>query len=137
MRAVLADTGPLYATVDPDDQYHARSQADLEQLDRDNLAVFVPYPVYLEAYSLVLYRLGSEKAILFAQEIIEGADLINPSQSDYLAATQLTTRFPDQRITLFDAVTAVMSERLNLPVWTYDYHFDVMQVSVWRNTQTN
>lgn len=137
MRAVLADTGSLYAAVDPDDQYHTRSQADLQQLNRDNLAVIVCYPVYLEAYSLVLYRLGPEKAILFAQEIIEGADLINPSPNDYLAARQLATRFPDQRITLFDAVTAVIANRLNLPVWTYDYHFDVMQVSVWRNTQTN
>jgi len=25
-RAVLADTGPLYAAVDPDAQYHARAQ---------------------------------------------------------------------------------------------------------------
>lgn len=136
MRAVLADTGPLYAAVDSDDQYHARSQADLQQLDRNNLAVILPYSVYLEAYSLVLYRLGSKKAILFAQEIIEGADLINPSPNDYLAARQLATRFPDQRITLFDTVTAVLAERLNLEVWTYDYHFDVMQVVVWRNTQT-
>lgn len=59
MKAVLADTAPLYAAVAPDNQYHARSQTDLEQLDRDNLAIIVPYPVYLEAYSLVLYRLGS------------------------------------------------------------------------------
>lgn len=45
---------------------------------------------------------------------------------------QKTARFPDQRITLCDAVTAVLSKRLILPVWTYDYHFDVMQVPVWR-----
>lgn len=106
MKAVLADTGPLYAAVDPDDQYHGRSQADLEQLDIDKLAVIVSYPVYLEAYSLVLYRLGSKKAILFAEDIMEGADLINPSPNDYLAARQLASRFPDRRITLFDAVTA-------------------------------
>ena len=136
MRAVLADTGPLYAAVDRDDQYHARSQAELQQLDRDNLAVIIPYPIYLEAYSLILYRLGSQQAINFTREIIEGADLINPSADDYLAATELVSHFPDQRITLFDAVTAVIANRLNLPVWTYDYHFDVMQVSVWRNTQT-
>lgn len=134
MKAVLADTGPLYAAVDPDDQYHARSQADLQQLNKDNLAVIISYSVYLEAYSLVLYRLGSKKAILFSQEVIEGADLINPSANDYLASKQLATRFSDQKITLFDTVTAVIANRMKLSVWTYDYHFDLMQVSVWRNT---
>jgi hypothetical protein len=29
-RAVLADTGPLYAAVDPDDAYDARAHRELE-----------------------------------------------------------------------------------------------------------
>ena len=29
MRLVLADTGPLYALTDPDDQYHGRSHSEL------------------------------------------------------------------------------------------------------------
>ena len=39
MTAIIADTGPLYAAVDPDDKYHRRSQAELERIDRDNLNV--------------------------------------------------------------------------------------------------
>jgi predicted nucleic acid-binding protein len=27
---------------------------------------------------------------------------------------------------LFDAVYAALAERLDLPVWTFDHHFDVM-----------
>jgi hypothetical protein len=34
-RVVLADTGPLYAAVDPDDQYHGRAQRELKRLSRD------------------------------------------------------------------------------------------------------
>jgi hypothetical protein len=30
------------------------------------------------------------------------------------------------------ALTAVLSEELDLPVWTYDHHFDVMASYVWR-----
>jgi predicted nucleic acid-binding protein len=44
----------------------------------------------------------------------------------------LIDRFPGRRITLTDAVLATMSPRLRLPVWTYDHHFDIMQVEVWR-----
>jgi predicted nucleic acid-binding protein len=40
--------------------------------------------------------------------------------------------FKDQPITLFDATVAVLAQRTGLPVWTYDHHFDVMRVPVWR-----
>ncbi len=132
MRTVIADTGPLYAAIDPDDQYHQQAQADLNQLQQENLGVIVTYPTLLEAYTLVLYRLGNETARVFLQQIFAGVELINPTVDDYLAATELVENFPDQRITLFDGLTAIISNRLSLPVWSYDYHFDVMLVSVWR-----
>jgi hypothetical protein len=25
-----------------------------------------------------------------------------------------------------------LSEEMKLAVWTYDYHFDIMQIQVWR-----
>lgn len=131
MRAVIADTGPLYAAVDPDDQYHQKAQADLKQLQQENLGVVIAYPTVLEAYSLILYRLGNETAKTFLQQIVSGVKLVNPTVDDYSAATELVGNFPDQKITLFDGITAIISYRLSSPVWTYDYHFDVMLVSVW------
>jgi len=38
----------------------------------------------------------------------------------------------DLLITLFDGVVASVSQRLGVPVWTYDADFDVMRVPVWR-----
>ncbi len=32
-----------------------------------------------------------------------------------------------------DATTAVLSAKMNIPIWTYDYHFDVMASLVWRD----
>lgn len=133
MRAVIADTGPLYALLDASDQYHERAQLELVKLEQERLAILIPYSVFLESYSLALYRLGFKSAQSFAQELEQGVDFINPVSSDYTTALQKLARYPDQKITLCDAVTALLSERLNLPVWTYDYHFDVMQVSVWHS----
>ena len=65
--------------------------------------------------------------------LIDGVELLNPTGYDYAEAMQQVTRYPDQRITLVDAVTAIVAERLKLPVWTYDYHFDIMQATVWRS----
>lgn len=33
MRKNLADTGPLYAALDPDDQYHEQAQAEYNQFE--------------------------------------------------------------------------------------------------------
>jgi uncharacterized protein len=68
----------------------------------------------------------------FIQEMSSGAELIHPTSADYELAIQILQRFSDQVITLFDATSAALSQRLNLPVWTYDFHFDVMGVEVWR-----
>ena len=131
-RAVLADTGPLYAAVDPGDYNFGQAREELGRLSSERLSVAVSFPVLCESYSLVLYRLGKRRAQVWLGEIRDQALLVNPSPGDYEAAADLTSGYPDQRLSLFDAVTAVLSERLGLPVWTYDHHFDFMQINVWR-----
>ncbi|MBO1056020.1 MAG: hypothetical protein HEQ27_05645 [Dolichospermum sp. JUN01] len=132
MRAIIADTGPIYAAIDVDDQYHQRSKIQIQRINTEKLTILVPFPVYLETYNLLLYRLGTEQAIGFAKDCIGSVYFINPSQEQYTAAAEKAACFPDQKITLCDAVTAILSEEMKLAVWTYDYHFDIMQIQVWR-----
>lgn len=134
MRAVLADTGPLYAALDPDDNNHERAREDIERLNLQELGVMVAYPVLCESYSLILYRLGIAAAHGWLEELQEQASLINPAPDDYEEASELLLGYGEQGLSLFDAVTARLSERLEVPVWTYDHRFDVMRVEVWRNT---
>lgn len=61
-----------------------------------------------------------------------GASLINPSAEDYRHAVAKVQSLKDQSITLFDALVAALAGRLGLEVWTYDHHFDVMRVALWR-----
>lgn len=132
MRAIIADTGPLYATVDKDDQYHQQSQQQLSQINQQKLVVFIPYPIYLETHKLILQSIGITAAINFSQEIQLQANLINPTPEDYQSATSIIAKFPDQKITLFDAIVAVLANQFKVAVWTYDYHFDIMKIPVWR-----
>lgn len=131
-RTVLADTGPLYAALDPTDDNHDRSQEDIERLNREGLGVAVTYPTLCEGYSLVLYKLGLDRAHGWLGEVGGYAALLNPTSEDYREATALILGYGDQELSVFDAVAAVVSERLSLRVWTYDHHFDVMRVEVWR-----
>jgi predicted nucleic acid-binding protein len=129
--AVLADTGPLYAAADPDDAQHKRSRRELRRLADENYEIMVAYPTLLEAYTLVLFRLGETAASRWLEEMVSTA-LVNPSADDYRQAVVRVQSLKDQSITLFDALVASLAGRLGLEVWTYDHHFDVMRVAVWR-----
>jgi predicted nucleic acid-binding protein len=131
-RALLADTGPLYAAADPHDAHHRRARRELRRLARESCAVIVAHPTLAEAYTLVLYRLGREAAASWLKEIQSGAALVNPSADDYQEAIKELSLFADQPITLFDATVAALARRLGVEVWTYDHHFDVMRSRVWR-----
>jgi predicted nucleic acid-binding protein len=130
--AVIVDTGPLYAAVDPDDQYHRRAQRELKRLVRDRHELVIAYPTLLESYTLLLYRLGRETAKAWLDEVLSGATFVNPTPEDYRDAAKKVRTFSDQKITLFNAAIAVLGSRLGMKVWTYDHHFDVMRAAVWR-----
>ncbi|MGF1471086.1 MAG: type II toxin-antitoxin system VapC family toxin [Rubrobacteraceae bacterium] len=134
MRAVLADTGPLYAALDPDDENHGRAQENIELLNLQELGIVVAYPTLCESYSLILYKLGIPAAHGWLDELRENASLINPTQDDYGRASERLLGYRDQGFSMFDSIVACLSERLEFPVWTFDHHFDVMRVEVWRDT---
>ena len=129
---VLTDTGPLYALADPSDQYHRQAHSNLQMILARNLRIAVPFPVLCESQNLVLRRLGGAYARQWLAELIEGAALMNPEPGDYLAAAATLDRFPDQLITLTDAVTAVLSRRLRIAVWSFDRHFAILGTKQWR-----
>ncbi|MBI4500363.1 MAG: PIN domain-containing protein [Gemmatimonadetes bacterium] len=131
-RPVLADAGPLYAAVDPDDQYHVRARDEMEVLNRERIGVAVAYSTFAEAYTLVLHRLGPRRAVRFSEELVAGAALLNPSPEDYGQALTRLAKHRDLRLSLFDGVAAILAERLGLALWTYDDHFHALGTPVWR-----
>jgi predicted nucleic acid-binding protein len=131
MHAVLADTGPLFAATDEDDRDHDRALREIDELDRDGRIVLISYPILLEAYNLILKRFGSQGALRWLGNAVE-ASLINPTPEDYSVACAILRALSDQDISLVDATVATLAARLKVEVWTYDHHFDVMRVPVWR-----
>jgi predicted nucleic acid-binding protein len=115
-RAVLADTGPLYAAVDPDDAYHRRAREELRRLAQEKRSVVIAYPTLLESHSLVLRRLGTRTATVWLKEILSASALLNPSPQDYLQAAARIASLPDQSGTLFDGIIAVLAKRTGAQV---------------------
>lgn len=131
IRAVLADTGPLFAANDVADAHHQRALRELKELAHDRREILIPYPILLEAYSLLLFKLGPSAAMGWLAEIAD-ASFVNLTPEDYARGLLTVRALADQRITLVDATLAALASRLGLEVWTYDHHFDVMRVGVWR-----
>jgi predicted nucleic acid-binding protein len=130
-KAVLADAGPLYAAVDPSDLHHRRARQELQGFSDKSCAVVVSFSTLLEVHSLVLRKIRVSVALGWLREMAD-ATLINPTPDDYRQASARLADFADQSITLFDATLAVVASRTGLPVWTYDHHFEVMRVPIWR-----
>jgi predicted nucleic acid-binding protein len=80
----------------------------------------------------LLYRLGFKDAIGFTQSCVDSVQILNPTEEQFLLAVKKVSCYPDQKITIVDAVTAILSGKMKLPVWTYDRHFDIMGTLVWR-----
>ncbi|MEY2976441.1 MAG: type II toxin-antitoxin system VapC family toxin [Prochlorotrichaceae cyanobacterium] len=132
MKGVLTDTGPLYAAYDSSDSYHSEAQQSLIILAERSLPVVLIYPVLLECHNLLLKRFGTAIGLRFLQEMKTGTLIINPDSVDYDRAIQMLQTYRDQRITLCDATIAIVSQRLKLPIWSYDFHFDVMRSQRWQ-----
>lgn len=131
IRAVLADTGPLYAANDEGDQHHQLALRQLKELARNRREVLIPYPTLLETYSLLLFRLGRNAASGWLTEVAD-APFVNPMPEDYARASTTVRTLADQNITLIDATLGALAVRMGLDVWTYDHHFDMMRVGIWR-----
>jgi predicted nucleic acid-binding protein len=131
IRGILADTGPLYAANDEGDEYHAVALRQLKEFARDRREVLIAYPILLEAYSLLLSRLGRRAATDWLAEVSD-TSFLNPAPEDYARGLTIVRSFSDQSITLVDSTLAALATRMGLDVWSYDHHFDVMRVGVWR-----
>ena len=131
-RAVLVDTGPLYALADPDDQYHDRASEEMVAIQDNGRQIIVLYPSLMEAYTLISRYLGLAFACTWLDSVTTGTGLLNPTPEDYAESITIVKNYGDQEITLFDAVIAALSEKLRVPIWTFDSDFDVMRCNVWR-----
>jgi uncharacterized protein len=129
---VLADTGPLYALRDTSDSFHRKSRQDLSRLKAENLKVVVAYSTLVESYALALRKLGVVESHSFLKYLGRTAIFTNPTVEDYERASARVLRYPDQDVSLADAICAEVGERFDVPIWTFDHHFDVMEARVWR-----
>ena len=123
----IVDTGPLYATVDADDEDHARCRALLERRD---LELVVPAFVVAEAAYLVGRRLGPIIESAFVRGLTD-LEVEAPAVDDWPLIADLVERYGDFPLGTTDASVVALAERLdtNLIVTLDRRHFAAVRTT--------
>jgi predicted nucleic acid-binding protein len=108
----VVDSGPLYASVDEDDDDHARSVAALQRADLD---LVVPALVVAEVTSLVGRRLGPRVEAAFLRGMAS-LEVEAPSHEDWARVADLVDRYADFPLSGTDASVVALAERLDTDV---------------------
>jgi predicted nucleic acid-binding protein len=108
----IVDSGPLYATVDADDDDHARCLDVLRRLD---LELVIPALVVAEVTFLVGKRLGSNIEAAFLGGLA-GFEVEGPAAEDWPEIAAMVERYGDFPLGGTDASVCVLAERLGTDV---------------------
>ncbi|HTE84082.1 MAG TPA: PIN domain-containing protein [Dehalococcoidia bacterium] len=125
MPIAVVDAGPLYASVDADDDDHERSAAVLQRAD---LRLIVPALVVAEVTYLVGRRLGARIESRFLAGLRE-VSVQSPFSEDWERIAELVDRYANFPLGGTDASVVALAERLNtdLVVSLDRRHFGAVQ----------
>jgi hypothetical protein len=119
---VVADTGPIVAAANLEDEAHDLAAALVTEIGRE---LVIPDPVVVEADHLLRSRIGASAARLFLGSLVAGEHRVGFLTPTLLArATEIDQRFADFDLGLADASVMAYAERHRLPILTFDFpHF--------------
>ncbi len=112
MPLAIVDAGPLYASVDADDDDHSQSAAILQRRD---LRLIVPALVVAEVTYLIGRRLGPHVESRFLAGLAE-LTVQAPFPEDWPRIAELVDRYADFPLGGTDASVVALAERLNTDI---------------------
>jgi predicted nucleic acid-binding protein len=122
---VFVDTGAHYALADARDPDHSEAVRLLQQIAHLRHALVTSNFVVSEVYTLLLKRLGWERAIRYVEELRAGAtQILRVSAEDEARAWEILRRYRDQDVSYVDATSFAVMERTGIQVFfAFDAHF--------------
>jgi predicted nucleic acid-binding protein len=127
---VFVDTGAHYALADANDPDHEEAVRLLQQISRQRYALVTSNFVISEVYTLLLKRLGWERAIRYVEELRAGAtQVLGISAEDESRAWEIIRQYQDQDFSYVDATSFAMMERLDIETFfAFDAHFSTFRM---------
>jgi len=118
-KAVLLDTSALYALADKRDQYHQSAKDLFKQIQNDKLSIFTTNAVIIEAYRLVLHKLGKNNAHKFLETVLSDVSkgiikLERMSVEDETGGQKIIFNNKGYKLTLTDTINFSVMLRMGI-----------------------
>lgn len=124
--SMFVDTSAFYALADRSDRNHKTAKAYYESIIGEKRLITTDH-VLVECWVLIGSRLGRDKALAFWDGLRSGiASLVIVQSGDLEAARKIIENFRDQDLSLVDATSFAVMERLDeREALAFDTHFRV------------
>ncbi len=108
--ALIIDTGPLFAALDRDDDFHVPCRDLVSQFAGELL---VPAPVLVEVDYWIHTRLDANAGARFLEDVASGAlQVVDLIDIDYSRVVEICRQYADADIGFVDAAVLAIVERL-------------------------
>jgi predicted nucleic acid-binding protein len=109
---IFVDTSAYYAAVDGRDASHAVVAVTMRQLLAEPRKFFTTNAVLFELHGLLLNRLGRRVALEAIGELRASQTIVRVRERDELRAEDILAHFQDKNVSLTDALSFAVMERL-------------------------
>ncbi len=126
MRLAFVDSSAFLSLEDPDEQAHAEVRAAFERLVEDGVGLLTTNFVFDESYTLLLSRLGRERAIDWGESLRAGrlVPTVRVSEHHEGQAWEILRAYEDKAFSYTDATSFAVCDDLEIGVaLSLDRHF--------------
>jgi len=124
-RAVLVDTGALFAIANKADRFHQMAVDCLKLISNHRLPVFISLPTIYETQRKILFECGHDRSLEFLRSMFDGSVNVERTEmEDVKSAINIIEKYQDSGLTLTDAANMAVMLRLQIGViFSFDKHF--------------
>jgi len=124
-RTVFIDTSTHFAIANAKDVDHKAANKFLKELGQDKVTLLVTNFIIDETYTLMLRKLGREKAIDYIEALYKSTEIVRISEDDEKRAWKIILRQEDKDFSYTDATSFAVMERLGIKeAFAVDKHFE-------------
>ena len=124
-KVIFVDTGALFAAANAKDNDHQKAKDFLTKLAEEKVILLVTNFIIAEIYTLMLRKIGRDKAIEHLEKLRNTAEIERVSEEDENKAWQIILRYRDKDFSYVDATSFAVMERLGIrDAFSFDEHFE-------------
>jgi predicted nucleic acid-binding protein len=124
-KLIFVDTSALFAVANAKDEDFKRARDFLSQLAKEKVTLLVSNFIIAESYTLMLRKIGRDKAIEYVKNLRDTAEIERVSEDDENKAWQIILRYRDKDFSYVDATSFAVMERLGIKdAFSFDVHFE-------------